>query len=114
MVRDLRHHESHAACLTRLPHNIGIAGLDREPDLAGMESVEEIPCVGLMGVVRLTAGPYALLITSAETVARLPQGGHAWVVTGVRGVPLTEASRKIVRGMDLTPWEAKAVGDDNS
>ncbi|KAA0147266.1 hypothetical protein FNF31_07620 [Cafeteria roenbergensis] len=75
-------------------------------------STEAIPCVAVLGVVPLTAGPYLLLVTGASTVASLPCGAVAWAIEAVRAVPLTLAATKVSSGADLLPWEVESIEDD--
>ena len=75
-------------------------------------STEAIPCVAVLGVVPLTAGPYLLLVTGASTVASLPCGAVAWAIEAVCAVPLTLAATKVSSGADLLPWEVESIEDD--
>jgi hypothetical protein len=69
--------------------------------------------VALLGLIPLTAGPYALIVTKATAKARLPQSGTAWAVEEVRAIPLTLVAAKVDSGAEPLPWEvASMVNDD--
>jgi len=78
----------------------------------GLEAEADTSCVGLFGVIPLTAGPYALLITRATSVGDLPGGGVIWSVGAVQAVPLTLAAAKAGVGSAALPWEVAAMEDD--
>jgi hypothetical protein len=89
------------------------SGLDLDTKLAAKIATENIPCVGLMGIVPLTAGPYAIAITAASSIASLPGGGQTWVIEAVKAIPLTACYHKLTRGAEPTAWEATAMESDS-